>query len=30
MAYDPAFAYEMATIIEHGIDRMYGQNDDVF
>ena len=30
MAYDPAFAFEMATIIEHGIDRMYGQDDDVF
>ncbi len=23
-AYDPAFAYEMATIIRHGIDMMYG------
>jgi pyruvate dehydrogenase E1 component len=23
-AYDPAFAYEMAAIIRHGIDRMYG------
>ncbi len=23
-AYDPAFAYEMATIIKHGIHRMYG------
>src|SRR5258708_18587368 len=23
-AYDPAFAYEMAAIIKHGIDRMYG------
>ena len=23
-AYDPAFAYEMAAIIHHGIDRMYG------
>ncbi len=29
-AYDPAFAYEMATIIEHGIHRMYGAGDDVF
>jgi pyruvate dehydrogenase E1 component len=29
-AYDPAFAYEMATIIEHGIDRMYGRNEDVY
>ncbi|MEY3680843.1 MAG: pyruvate dehydrogenase component [Actinomycetota bacterium] len=23
-AYDPAFAYEVATIIKHGLDRMYG------
>ncbi len=23
-AYDPAFAYEMATIVEHGLRRMYG------
>jgi pyruvate dehydrogenase E1 component len=30
MAYDPAFAFEMATIIEHGIDRMYGQDTDVY
>ena len=30
-AYDPAFAYEVGTIIEHGINRMYGENpDDVF
>jgi pyruvate dehydrogenase E1 component len=29
-AYDPAFAYEMATIIERGIQRMYGDMDDVF
>jgi len=29
-AYDPAFAYEMATIIEHGIGRMYGDDDDLF
>ncbi|MDH5373702.1 MAG: pyruvate dehydrogenase (acetyl-transferring), homodimeric type, partial [Acidimicrobiia bacterium] len=29
-AYDPAFAYEMATIIRRGIDRMYGDNEDVF
>ena len=26
MAYDPAFAYEMAAIVRHGIDRMYGEN----
>ncbi|MEA1903263.1 MAG: pyruvate dehydrogenase (acetyl-transferring), homodimeric type [Actinomycetota bacterium] len=30
-AYDPAFAYEVGTIVEHGINRMYGPNpDDVF
>jgi pyruvate dehydrogenase E1 component len=30
-AYDPAFAYEMATIVEHGISRMYGSTpEDVF
>jgi pyruvate dehydrogenase E1 component len=29
-AYDPAFAYEMATIVEHGLRRMYEQNEDVF
>ena len=30
-AYDPAFAYEMATIVEHGLQRMYGPDpDDVF
>ena len=29
-AYDPAFAYEMATIIEDGIHRMYGDDEDVF
>jgi len=29
-AYDPAFAYEMATIIEHGMHRMYGRGEDVF
>ncbi len=31
--YDPAFAYEMATIVEHGLGRMYpadGGGDDVF
>ena len=27
-AYDPAFAYEMATIIRAGIHRMYGQTDE--
>ena len=29
-AYDPAFAYEMATIIEDGIRRMYGKDEDIF
>ncbi len=29
-AYDPAFAYEVATIIERGIQRMYGDMEDVF
>jgi pyruvate dehydrogenase E1 component len=30
-AYDPAFAYEMATIVRHGLQRMYGSNpEDVF
>ncbi|NNC75227.1 MAG: pyruvate dehydrogenase (acetyl-transferring), homodimeric type, partial [Acidimicrobiia bacterium] len=29
-AYDPAFAYEMATIIDHGLKRMYVDEDDVF
>ena len=30
-AYDPAFAYEVATIIERGIERMYGpEPEDVF
>jgi len=31
VSYDPAFAYEVGTIIEHGIHRMYGENlEDVF
>ena len=30
-AYDPAFAYEVGTIIKHGIERMFGDDpDDVF
>ncbi|DAC65393.1 TPA: pyruvate dehydrogenase (acetyl-transferring), homodimeric type, partial [Candidatus Thalassarchaeaceae archaeon] len=29
-AWDPAYAYELATIIEHGIDEMWGQEQDVF
>jgi pyruvate dehydrogenase E1 component len=29
-AYDPAFAYEMATIVEDGIRRMYAEEEDIF
>jgi len=29
-AYDPAFAYEIATIIEEGIDRMYRKGESIF
>jgi pyruvate dehydrogenase E1 component len=30
-AYDPAFAYEVGTIVEHGLNRMYGDDpEDVF
>jgi pyruvate dehydrogenase E1 component len=29
-AYDPAFAYELAAVIREGIERMYGQGEDVF
>ena len=29
-AYDPAFAYEMGVIIEDGIQRMYGDSEDVY
>ncbi|MGF1599063.1 MAG: pyruvate dehydrogenase (acetyl-transferring), homodimeric type [Acidimicrobiales bacterium] len=29
-AYDPAFAYELAAIVQHGIRRMYVDGDDVF
>ncbi|GJM24842.1 MAG: pyruvate dehydrogenase E1 component [Phycisphaerae bacterium] len=29
-AYDPAFAYELAVILQDGIRRMYGENEDVF
>jgi pyruvate dehydrogenase E1 component len=29
-AYDPAYAYELATIIEHGIARMYGEGHSEF
>jgi pyruvate dehydrogenase E1 component len=30
VAYDPAFAYELAVIIQDGLKRMYEQNQDVF
>jgi len=29
-AYDPAFAYEMGSIIDDGINRMYGAGEDIF
>ncbi len=29
-AYDPAYAYELATIIQDGIDRMYKKGEDIF
>jgi len=29
-AYDPAFAYEVGTIVEHGLQRMYGAGEDRF
>jgi pyruvate dehydrogenase E1 component len=29
-AYDPAFAYEVATLIRHGLERMYVKGEDVF
>jgi pyruvate dehydrogenase E1 component len=29
-AYDPAFAYEVATLIRHGMDRMYVKGEDVY
>ncbi len=30
IAYDPAFAYEMAVIIQHGLQRMYARQENVF
>jgi len=30
MAYDPAYAYELAVIIEDGMRRMYQENEDIF
>jgi pyruvate dehydrogenase E1 component len=29
-AYDPAYAYELAVIIQHGLERMYVENESVF
>jgi pyruvate dehydrogenase E1 component len=29
-AYDPAFGYELATIVRDGLDRMYNQREDIF
>lgn len=30
LAYDPAFAYEMAVIVQNGLQRMYGDHEDIF
>ncbi|WP_241520903.1 pyruvate dehydrogenase (acetyl-transferring), homodimeric type [Steroidobacter cummioxidans] len=30
VSYDPTFAYELAVIIQRGLERMYRENDDVF
>ncbi len=30
VAYDPAFAYELATIVKEGVRRMYENNEDIF
>ena len=30
VSYDPTFAYELAVIIQHGMERMYHQQEDVF
>ncbi|HFE32511.1 MAG TPA: pyruvate dehydrogenase (acetyl-transferring), homodimeric type, partial [Gammaproteobacteria bacterium] len=30
VSYDPTFAYEMAVIIHHGMERMFAQQDDVY
>jgi pyruvate dehydrogenase E1 component len=29
-AYDPAYGYELAVIVQHGLERMYGENERVF
>lgn len=30
ICYDPTFAYELAVIVHHGLQRMYAQNEDVY
>lgn len=30
ISYDPTFAYELAVIVHHGLQRMYAKNEDVF
>jgi pyruvate dehydrogenase E1 component len=30
VSYDPTFAYELAVIVQHGMDRMYHKQEDVF
>jgi pyruvate dehydrogenase E1 component len=30
ISYDPAYAYELAVIVQEGMDRMFNKNDDVF
>lgn len=30
LAYDPTFSYEVAVLIQKGMERMYGQNEDLF
>ena len=30
ISYDPAYAYEIAVIVQDGMRRMYGENEDVF
>jgi pyruvate dehydrogenase E1 component len=30
ISYDPTFAYEVAVIVQHGLERMYGKGEDVY
>jgi pyruvate dehydrogenase E1 component len=30
VSYDPTYAYELAVIVQHGLKRMYGDNEDVY